>query len=105
MIGEPREQLGGNTGATIERAKLGMLDHGFEAVLGGRGVAAGLPAEMNDDGSPGGRILSSIGPSLGRAVARHFARFEDNRRIIGAIQTLRPFWTEAQIPRAIATDQ
>ena len=83
---------------------MGVLDDGFEAVLGGGRVAARFAAEMDGDSGAGGEVVRAIDPGFDGAFASDIGGLEGNGRVVGAVEALRPFGTEAKIPGAVIAD-
>jgi hypothetical protein len=70
-----REELGGDAGATIERADLRVVDYGAEVVFrAGGGIGTGFASEMNGKEGTGAGVLCMIGPGVGVAFAGDFGR-------------------------------
>jgi hypothetical protein len=91
--------LGVTQAAALELSDLGVGDKDAEGVLGvGHRVRARFAGEFHGDSCAGAVVLGVVGPGSAGIVGSDFRGIENDRGIIGTIETFGAFHSEAERP-------
>src|SRR5258708_19695121 len=98
-VDDVRKELGGDAGATIERADLRVVDNGAEVVFrAGGGIGTGFAREVNGKGDTSAGVLCVIGPGVDGSFTRPFLSPSTDGRVARPLQPPRPLLTDSHSP-------